>query len=367
MERLQAAGYSTGAVGKMHMFPPKGFHEAHLTNGKGARWRVPYGSPLGPSQLGDEYAGWLEARHPGGYALIYEQRRSESYRRSRGIVANVLPTEEYIDTWTTENAMQFIARERDTPFFLWYGFCNPHGPIDPPQEYAELYRPEDMELTERYLRRATPERGPSEEHVRRFLAHYYGLCTYVDDMLAKVFSLLKEKGLWDNTLIIFTADHGEMAGDHGRFSKGNFYEPVIRVPLIIKPPAGNTYLPVVSDMVETIDIAPTILDYAKLPIPETVQGISLRSVMEGRTRGKEAILCEFTPNDQSSNGKCIRSERYKYEYWAPNGPAKLFDLQEDPHELRNVIDDPAYATVRIEMQQRLTHHLALSEKPILYP
>lgn len=367
MERLQTVGYDTGAVGKIHMKPPKGFNYTALTNGKGGRWTVPYGSPLGPSQLGDEYAGWLEAKHPGGYAAIYEQRRLPEYKEAHTAIVNVLPAEEYIDYWITENAVDFVSRKRDedTPFFLWYGLCNPHGPIDPPKGYENLYPEDEIELSELYTKGRPSNRGPDERLLRKWISYYYGLCTFVDDMVGKLFKTLRDKNLWDNTLIIFTSDHGEMMGDFGKFGKGDFYESVVRVPLIVKPPTGGQTRSLVPDLVELIDLAPTIMDYAGVRIPDTVQGRSLRPVMEGQAKGKEAVLCEFTSNDRQREAKCIRTDRYKYWFAGPKGGATLFDLQEDPQEFRNVADDPAYTGVRIEMHERLLHHLLMSEKPVL--
>ena len=98
MEHLQDAGYVTAAFGKIHMMPPKGYHETQLTGGKGSRWTQSYGSPLGPGPLGPVYARWLDSVHPGGYELIYEQRREPEYRKYMTAISNVLPIEEYIDT-----------------------------------------------------------------------------------------------------------------------------------------------------------------------------------------------------------------------------------------------------------------------------
>ncbi len=368
MERLQSAGYYTAAIGKIHMYPPKGFHETHLTHGQGARWHVPYGSELGPAQLGDEYARWLEQRHPGGYTKIYEQRRSAAYKQNKAVVVNVLPTEDYIDTWITEKAMEFVSGEREQPFFLWYGLCNPHPPIDPPQEYADLYDPAAVVLTDRFLKGVDPaERSKMEAHVRRRTAYFWGLCTYVDDMMGRVFRVLQQKNLWDNTVVIFTSDHGEMMGDHGLFGKQIFYEGAIHVPLVVKPPADGPRIPVVSGLVEVMDVAATVLDYAGLPIPCTMEAASLRPAVEGKAQGKEMTLCEYTPSDQSRHGKCIQTGRFKYQYWAPGGQTILYDHQEDPYELRNVADDPAYAKARTEMHEMLVERLLLTEKPILYP
>ena len=106
MERLQGAGYRTAAFGKIHMMPPRGLDEMALTMGKGARWTVSSGSPLGPSQLGPVYAAWLEGKRPGAYEEIYAQRREPEYREQAGAVVNCLAADEYVDYWIGENTWQ---------------------------------------------------------------------------------------------------------------------------------------------------------------------------------------------------------------------------------------------------------------------
>ena len=115
MERLQGAGYRTAAFGKIHMMPPRGLDEMALTMGKGARWTVASGSPLGPSQLGPVYAAWLEGKRPGAYEEIYAQRREPEYREQAGAVVNCLAADEYVDYWIGENTWQYLERLADTP------------------------------------------------------------------------------------------------------------------------------------------------------------------------------------------------------------------------------------------------------------
>jgi len=364
MERLQDAGYDTGGFGKIHMFPPRGFNQSQLTNGQGARWKTPYGSPLGPAQLGDDYACWLEAKRPGAYEDIYRQRRSAEYENYHTAVTSVVDYDETVDYWATENTVNFVREKRQQPFFAWLGFCNPHGPLDTPRKYAEMYRPEDIILSEKYLHRPDPESGPPEDVLRRWIAHYYGLCSMIDDLLGEVFEALKQSGQWENTLIIFTSDHGEMMGDLGKFGKGNFSEAVIRVPLVIKAPQQSQSDQRISTLTELIDLAPTILDYAGLQAVSTIQGNSLAPLLKNEPYHKQQILCEYLSNDRQRHGKCLRTERYKYEIWSPSGEEKLYDLQEDPGEWHDLAQDQKYFSLLGEMRKRLTEQLMDSEKPI---
>ena len=151
MERLQGAGYRTAAFGKIHMMPPRGLDEMALTMGKGARWTVASGSPLGPSQLGPVYAAWLERKRPGAYEEIYAQRREPEYREQAGAVVNCLAADEYVDYWIGENTWKYLERLADTPerpFFAWCGFCGPHPPFDPPEPYASMYPIDEMPVPE---------------------------------------------------------------------------------------------------------------------------------------------------------------------------------------------------------------------------
>lgn len=346
MERLQCAGYHTGAFGKIHMMPERGFHEMKITGGKGGRWTKSAGLPIGLGPLGRDYAAWLEERHPGGYEAIYEQRRHPDYKKYKTAITNILPLEEYIDYWITENTIEFVQRDHGKPFFAWCGFCGPHGPVDPPNPYDSVYSMEDVVLPPNY---AVNENGnprattPEQDHIaRRFCAYYWGLVTLIDDMVGRIVSTLEEKGIMDNTLIIFTTDHGEMMFEHGRLGKGNFYEAIIRLPLIIVPPRGIPNGREIEGLVETYDIAPTALDYAQSEIPSNMSATSLRPLLEGRGAGKELVLSEYISNDRSRRGVCVHTERYKYVFWGTTRTEQFFDLQEDPLERRDLSGDPKY-------------------------
>ena len=346
MERLQAAGYRTAAYGKIHMMPEKGFHELQVNGGKGGRWTKSAGLPIGLGPLGRDYAAWLEERHPGGYEKIYEQRRRPEYKAHKSAIVNVLPLEDYVDYWTPQNTIDFVTRDHDRPFFVWCGFCGPHGPVDPPKPYDEVYPMDEVEFPPNYHlnRDGSPRETTAEEDevARRFIAYYWGLVTLIDDQVGAIVKALEQKGILDNTLVIFTSDHGEMMFDFGRLGKGNFTEPVTRMPLILLPPGGKPAVSDVDGLVETYDIAPTVLDYANAEIPSNMSATSLRPVIDGEGSTKEAVFCEYMRNDRSHTGVCVRTERYKYAYWSAGMPEEFYDLWEDPHERRNAIDDPAY-------------------------
>ena len=378
MERLQHTGYTTAGFGKIHMMPPKGFDEMQLTMGKGARWTVAEGSPLGPSQLGPVYAGWLERERPGAYEEIYAQRRRPEYREQANAIVNVLAADEYVDYWIGENTWRYLDRDHARPFFAWCGFCGPHGPFDPPEPYASMHHPEDIPVPE--LLRARQQHVPGgnrptrfdgedgERLIRKIIAYYWGMLTFIDDMMGRIMEVMTRRGLWDNTLVIFTTDHGEMLGDFGKLGKGNFTESVIRAPYIVVPPGsaapaaldapgsrGGPIVRAVDSLVEHIDLAPTILDYAGISHPPELPGISLRPILEhptARPQTKDAVLCEYTTNDRMQRQKCLRTERYKYIFNDGGRPAELYDLEEDPLERVNVADDPRYVT-------ELRHHAEL--------
>ena len=351
MERLQMAGYRTGATGKLHMMPHKGFNYERLTGGKGFRWTQSTGQSIGPGPLGPTYASWLEARHPGAYEAIYEQRRKPEYWEYMTAISNVLPLEEYVDTWVAEQSMEFLAYPGPKPFFLWCGFCGPHAPIDPPEPYDRMYPFDEMPLPK--SRSDSPPRSPKGKpagwwgddtsKIRRWRSYYYGLTTLIDDMLARIMALLDRRGLWENTLVILTSDHGDMAGDYNLMEKGNFYEEVIHVPLLVVPPGAGRAQPTVSGLVEVSDIAPTILDYAGVTIPpQMAHAMSLRGLVEGGGEAREAILCEHLVK-KGQPSACIRTGRFKYIFSGLSKPPEFYDLDEDPDELVNLYADPRYA------------------------
>ena len=367
-ERLRRAGYHTAAFGKIHMMPERGFDTMQVTGGKGARWTQSTGLPIGPGPLGPQYAAWLEEREPGAYERIYEARRRPEYRQHLTAVPFPLPAALHPESWIGGHTADFIARPPAQPWFAWCGFTGPHGPLDVPPEYLSRYAPADMpmphgwdaDLSDRfpYRRGARPRTAEELPRARRFTAYYHGLMDLLDDQVGRIMAELDRGGLWDNTLVMFTSDHGEMRGDFGAYGKGNFYEAVARVPCIVVPPVRLWEGSPEPDrtrcgLIEMFDLAPTALDYAGLPIPEHMAARSLRPQIEAGAPGREAAFGDYVTNDRQTAAAYCRTERHKLMLWTtPEERAgELYDLGDDPGELTNRYDDPALAPVRRDLTE----------------
>ncbi len=377
-DRLHDAGYHTAAFGKIHMMPDdRGFDTRHTTGGKGQRWTQLTGQDIGPAPLGWDYGQWLNDRLPGGYELIYQTRQQPAYKAQRGSLAHPLPAALHVESWIGDHTVDFLNRPPDQPWFCWCGFTGPHGPLDVPPEYLFRYLPEDMpeplrwdlDKSDRFPYRHTRPRSMDdrESHLARlFTAYYHALMDLIDDQVARLVSVFDEQGLWDNTLVMFTSDHGEMRGDFGLYGKGNFYDPVTHVPTFVIPPGGQVAAPRFDGLIEMFDLAPTALDYAGVAIPETMAAKSLRPELESGRGGRDAVFCDYVTNDRARRGTMCRGERYKLCLWhedAVSG-AELYDLVNDPFELQNRAADPAMAGVRAELLERLALRRLEAEAPV---
>ena len=190
------------------------------------------------------------------------------------------------------------------------------------------------------------------EQWRRTWAAYFGLTTMVDDCIGRVVDALKEKCFWDDALVVFTQDHGDCLGSHCMFQKMVMYEPSARIPLLVKPPGGGTGRR--ANPVGHVDIANTFCDYAGLPAMPDAWGASLRGLVEDpKASWRDATFSEF--NGDHGRGyptRALMTERYKYCFHFC-GTDELYDLQEDPLETRNLIDQPEHEARRREFRDRI--------------
>ncbi|MDH7568733.1 MAG: sulfatase-like hydrolase/transferase [Armatimonadota bacterium] len=253
--------------------------------------------------------------------------------------------------FVASESIRLLRQNRGRPFFLIAGFYAPHCPINPPARFVEMYDAAAMPL---------PQRNPGENFQdvsdaqwRKVKAYYYALISHVDDQMGRILAFLDEEGLTENTLILFTSDHGEHLGDHGLVGKGPFgYDSCTHVPLILsfpgRIPAGDRR----QAFIEHVDLAPTILDYCGVQTPRAFQGRTFRPLLEGRPyRERSSVYTEWR-NPYGTSWKSVRSSEYKYACSNREGEV-LFDLRCDPNELRNVVAEPRYASALAEMRAEL--------------
>jgi len=343
---LKEHGYQTWLVGRnMHQYPPrKRYGYEHMViNGR---------------EEGDyeEWLGRVEPEGSGGYygtGVMHNDWTARPWH---------MPEAFHQTNWTVNEALEFLRkRDPSCPFFLTISFLAPHPPLVPPAPYME-----------RYLRTELPEpvigdwaeppendglgmgQSASRVHLqgdalRSARAAYYGLINHIDDQLNRLLNPVT--GVTDdNTLIVFTSDHGEMLGDHYVWRKSVPYESSARIPLLIRPPARMGLAPgaVVEQAVCLEDIMPTILSLAGIAPPETVEGVDLSPLMRGEPAGTRPYLhIEHAPLHHT-----LTDGREKYIWFVADGGEQYFRLTEDPHELRDLAGKPQHAE-RVAYWRRL--------------
>jgi len=233
----------------------------------------------------------------------------------------------------TEIALDFLDQSHDTPFFLYLSWGPPHHPYNAPEEYREQYDEEALDL-----RPNVPEEDESE--TRENLASYYAMCTWLDDNLGRLLSELEHRGLADDTLVVFTSDHGDFVGSHGRYGKRAPQDESSRVPLLIRYPGEVNAGIRSSAIVNLIDLAPTLLSLCDAPIPDTMQGRDLSSLpFENTERKPGHTYMEGFATHRSqfdSPWRAIRTDQYLYTVDLDLETIHLFDVEEDPYQLHNL-------------------------------
>lgn len=278
----------------------------------------------------------------------------------------------------TSDAIEYMRERRGKGWILSLNYIKPHPPLVCPEPYHAMYESERMPKANREsmeLKRDHPyveimhtePKLLDELHLREYKAAYYGMISELDACIGRIIETLKESGEWDNTLIIFTSDHGEYLGDHYLTDKGHFYDETMRVPYILRDPspeANVTRSKHINTYVESIDSAPTILEFLGVPVPESFMGKSLLETIRnpGRQHRRE-IHFEFDYRNRVDDpdadlDKCllwvVRDDCYKYVQFADESiPPLLFDMKKDPTEQNDVADLPQNAVLVAAYCQRL--------------
>ncbi len=368
-KRLADADYDCGLIGKLHLASAYGRIEPRVDDGF-RYWQYSH-APRDDWPEGHGYADWVRSK---GEVL------GELVKDRHGV-----PSPLHQTTWCAEKAIEFICQEREEPFLACVNIYDPHPPFNPPQSYRELFNPEDMpgplfrdsdiEQQEKLsavdfqsrVRRPTeldirdplnPDRGRAAD-ARELQAAYCAMIKLIDDQVGRMMAALEESGQRENTLVIFTSDHGEMLGDHGLIQKGcRFYEGLVRVPLVFSWP-GHIQQGVQSDaLVELLDQTPTLMELAGLEIPERLQGRSLVPMLKGAAdlgHHRDFVRCEYYDALDEKDGTfatMYRDERYKLIVYHGHDLGELYDLEEDPQEFENMWDEPEAQPLKLELMQR---------------
>ena len=242
------------------------------------------------------------------------------------------------------------AAADDESFFMLLSFQAPHPPCSPPTEFLKPYENIDLLTEANADREAWFKHGAwkADYSAQRFRQLYFGEVSQLDAAFGRLLEALDRLDLRDNTLVVFTSDHGEMAGAHGRFGKGVMYEEALHVPLIVSAP-GQQGGRRIGTPVSTVDIMPTLLDYAGYDAAGPYEGVSLRPVIEGEMAdGDRIVISEYRDFCATTQRWKLSTDGRKLE------PAALYDLGADPYELSNRVDDPACEEVQAQLLQALS-------------
>lgn len=351
-------GYDCGMVGKFHLQSSGMRIEPRIDDGY-RYWKFSH-APRDDWPRGHDYAEWVRDQGGDLNALREDEDR--------------VPTELHQTTWTSECAIDFMTQERDAPWFLTLNPYDPHPPFIPPKSYADRYAREDMpgpyfrdsDLVQQEKLKdvafQTLGQHPDSFDGKQQQALYYAMIEQIDDQFARILSCLEETGQADNTVIVFTSDHGETLGDHGLLYKGcRFYEGLVRVPLIFWCP-GRFQRDVRSEaLVELLDMSTTLLELAGATPTEQMQGRSLLPILTGQSppnEHRDAVRCEyfdalapFFIQGGNSHGTMYRNRRYKLVMYHSHNLGELYDLEADPWEFENLWDDPQHAATKAELIQ----------------
>jgi len=377
---LRDAGYECGLIGKLHLASAFGQVEPRVDDGYSTFCYSH--APRDDWPEGHDYADWVRAK---GGCL------GELTQCVEGVPAPLHQT-----TWASDRAVEFITdrQDSDTPWLLSVNVYDPHPPFNPPQAYRDLFDPADMpdplfrdsdlvqqrklEALDFQSKAARPEQldigdpilpsSPRTDSYRSdgesagardawtLRAAYYAMIALIDDQLARIVAALEDTGQINDTIIIFMSDHGETLGDHGLIEKGcRFYEGLVRVPLILSCPGVIDTGAVRDDLVELIDVAPTLLEFAGVEVPGHMQGQSLRPLLTGSDHDparRPYVRSEYfdaLAGGESSRGTMYRDRRYKLVVYHDHDLGELYDLEHDPGEFDNLWDDPDAADIKAHL------------------
>ena len=370
---IHAQGYGSGLFGKTHLHTDFGdmISREPIVQGYGFDTVNEVSGPHSTCQTRTHMSEEWKAKG------VWEAYCADMLNRTKVPCAkpSPLPLEDYYDVYVGRKGREFLEQyHEDKPWFCHVSFGGPHEPWDTPEPYASMYRPEDMPAPLPHIQESTADRPRgeydriyakkeircSEETAGEIRANYCGGVTLIDKMIGEIIDTIKKRGEWENTVVLFTSDHGEMNGDHGFVNKRNFLRPSLNIPLILRTPETAKKGGSVSNaLVSLLDIGPTLAELAGGTLEYAQCGKSLCPVLEGAAEHRSYILSEYA-------GEIMYMDReWKMVTNKAGEPYLLFDMQNDPQELQNLIGAPEYETVVVTLERKLMR--AIAENRCLKP
>lgn len=366
---LRNQHYYTFGIGKMHWFPQHSLHGFHGT-------LIDESGRVEEKDFISDYRIWFQMHAPGldpdATGVGWNAHGSSVYQ---------LPEELHPTAWTGEMACEMIRNYKKgngQPLFLKVSFARPHSPYDPPQRFLDQYegrdvpapyigewckdRPYAQPQDVNQAAKDAPYGNFGEEYAKNSRRHYYANVSFVDEEIGKVVQALKEQGMYDNALICYVSDHGDMLGDHHHWRKTYPYEGSVHVPYIVKWPTSYRFAKgsKVEAPVELRDLLPTFLEVAGAEVPADMDGSSLLRLMDGREQTwRKYIDLEHATCYSPANYWCALTDgKQKYVWRFHTGEEELFDLEKDPQELKNVAGEKKYKAQLLEWREAMVKHLS---------
>ncbi len=351
------------------LFKQGGWHSVRV--GKLYHYGVP--NDIGTSSL-DDYASWDRVVNPRGrdrelHDKIFSLRPGQFGGTLSWLRDDEGEDAEHTDGIGAAEAIELLEKfKREArPFFLAVGFYRPHTPYVAPKKYFDLYPRESIELPAlsaddrartikpAYASTTAPHDNATDEQKRDAIQAYRASISFLDAQVGRVVAALDRLGLADNTVIVFTSDHGYHLGDHGLWMKQSLFERSARVPLIIAPPAAKAKGGAARGVVELVDLYPTLAAFAGLKSPAYVDGVDLRPMLDNPQAEVKPAAYSQVRRGANLDGFSVRTTRWRYtEFGAAGASGRLLhDLEADPAEANNLAADPAHAATVAELSALL--------------
>lgn len=356
-------GYDTAQIGKLHFKPHAKRNHKNPTEKYGFDTFILSDEP---GCYDDAYTKWVEMKAPEQLDEVRTGLPPEAYHYNQPEYSTqgrethepyTFQAEGYHHSdFVTSEICDYIDNKakQEQRFFAIAGFYAPHTPVNPPEKYLDFFDAKEMTL---------PKIGPENEVMdilknltdddwKEIIRYYLALVSHVDDCVGKIVKRLKENGIYDETLILFTSDHGEFLGDYGRIQKGMPYDVILNVPCIISYPEAIKPNTKIDSLTEAVDVVPTILDFCGIQTPEYIQGKSMKPILTGETQEhKEEIFAEHFDHKEL-HISLIRTKDYKYVIWS-DGSETLYDLNKDKDEFNDVSKQEEYKVIISDMRYRM--------------